>query len=79
MGWAKEPFMRLDVEGNVIERTNEAKQGTCENCKFWIEQGPRTKDIDFQPTVIGWCKRMPHTETDKDKDDWCGEFKATGQ
>ncbi|KKL86209.1 hypothetical protein LCGC14_1947030 [marine sediment metagenome] len=46
----------------------------CKNCKWWIEQGPRTKEIDFQPTVIGWCKRMPRTETDKDKDDWCGEF-----
>ena len=73
--WVKEPFLRLDEKGSVIERIEETvAQGTCGDCKWWMEQGPRTKDIDDQSTIIGWCKRLPHTEIDKDKDDWCGEF-----
>ena len=47
----------------------------CKDCKWWREQGSRTKDLDFQPTTEGWCKRMPRTEV-KDQEDWCGEFKA---
>ena len=47
----------------------------CKDCKWWIEQGPRTGSLDFMLTVIGWCKRMPHVEV-KDQNDWCGEFKA---
>ena len=46
----------------------------CQGCKWWALQGSRTKAMGFTPTVVGWCKRMPHTERDKDKDDYCGEF-----
>ena len=60
----------------TFEEFSKTLKGKCEECKWWIEQGPRTKALGLTPTVIGWCKRMPHTETDKDQDDYCGEFRT---
>lgn len=61
-----------------MDKDNKGIEKKCGNCKWWREQGPRTKSIDFEPTIIGWCKRLPHTETDKDQNDWCGEFEPKG-
>ena len=52
----------------------------CKDCKWWDRQLRWIKNSEGQllpkEPIVGWCKRMPHTEAGKSKDDWCGEFEA---
>ena len=58
--WAKEPFMRLDEKGNVLERAVEATQGTCKDCKWWDaenEEGNNGSCVRFPPFCL-WSQLL---------------------